>query len=145
MTFTPRKRPAQAALAATATLTLALLACETPVPVQPAGESESILAAVVSGQASTDSVTDVERPPVVRVHADGGSAQAEPLFIVDGAIVDPASGFDLESLDPETIERIEVVKGGAATALYGERAAGGVIRIFMKTAFRYHPDQPSGY
>ncbi len=38
----------------------------------------------------------------------------------------------LDTLDPDTIDRIEVVKGGAAEALYGERAAGGVIQIYTK-------------
>jgi len=46
--------------------------------------------------------------------------------------MDPTSGFDLESLDPERIERIEVVKGSSATAEYGERAAEGVIKIYLK-------------
>ena len=52
-----------------------------------------------------------------------------PLYVVDGVILGTSfSGttLDLESVD---IESIEVVKGAAAAALYGSRAAGGVINI----------------
>lgn len=52
-----------------------------------------------------------------------------PLYVVDGVILGTSfSGttLDLESGD---IESIEVVKGAAAAALYGSRAAGGVINI----------------
>jgi TonB-dependent starch-binding outer membrane protein SusC len=38
----------------------------------------------------------------------------------------------LGTVNPEDIDRIEVVKGPAATALYGTEAAGGVIQIFTK-------------
>jgi TonB-linked SusC/RagA family outer membrane protein len=52
-----------------------------------------------------------------------------PLYVVDGVILGTSFGgttLDLESVD---IENIEVVKGAAAAALYGSRAAGGVINI----------------
>jgi TonB-linked SusC/RagA family outer membrane protein len=48
-----------------------------------------------------------------------------PLLVVDGAII-AASMVDVESLD---IESIEVVKGAAASTLYGSQAAAGVIQI----------------
>jgi len=70
------------------------------------------------------------------------SASAEPLYIVDGAIVDNSSnelvvlggyvGNRVADLNPEDVERIEVVKGAAAAALYGSRANNGVIQIFTK-------------
>ncbi len=53
-----------------------------------------------------------------------------PLYIIDGVIVtDPAV---VESLNPDDIDRIEVVKGGAAQAIWGERAANGVVQITTK-------------
>jgi TonB-dependent SusC/RagA subfamily outer membrane receptor len=38
----------------------------------------------------------------------------------------------MKNLNPDDIESIEVIKGDAARALYGERAAGGVIQITTK-------------
>jgi len=67
---------------------------------------------------------------------------ADPLYIVDGVIVNNDSpqlvtlgGYSqnrLVDLNPEDIERIEVVKGAAAAALYGSRANNGVVQIFTK-------------
>jgi TonB-dependent SusC/RagA subfamily outer membrane receptor len=69
---------------------------------------------------------------------------AEPLYIVDGVIVDNNSdqliNFGartnvqnrLADLDPNDIERIEIVRGAAAAALYGSRANNGVVQIFTK-------------
>jgi TonB-linked SusC/RagA family outer membrane protein len=49
----------------------------------------------------------------------------EPLYVVDGVILGQ-SMVDVDALD---IESVEVVKGAAAAALYGARAANGVISI----------------
>jgi outer membrane receptor protein involved in Fe transport len=65
-----------------------------------------------------------------------------PLVYVDGVRMEMsyygssgesntrASAFD--NLDPASIDRIEVIKGAAATTLYGTEAAGGVIQVFTK-------------
>lgn len=70
------------------------------------------------------------------------SASAEPLYIIDGVIVDNSSnelvnlggyvGNRVADLNPNDVDRIEVVKGAAAAALYGSRANNGVIQIFTK-------------
>ncbi len=69
---------------------------------------------------------------------------AEPLYIVDGVIIDNNAdqqinlGYRsnasnrLADLDPDDIERIEILKGAAASALYGSRANNGVVQIFTK-------------
>jgi len=67
---------------------------------------------------------------------------ADPLYIVDGVVVNNDSpelvylgGYAqnrLVDLNPADIERIEVVKGAAAAALYGSRANNGVVQIFTK-------------
>ncbi|MBD0321108.1 MAG: TonB-dependent receptor plug domain-containing protein, partial [Gemmatimonadetes bacterium] len=69
---------------------------------------------------------------------------AEPLYIVDGVIIDNSSdqlinfGYRsnptnrLADLNPNDIERVEVLKGAAAAALYGSRANNGVIQIFTR-------------
>ncbi|MFO8233363.1 MAG: TonB-dependent receptor plug domain-containing protein, partial [Longimonas sp.] len=67
---------------------------------------------------------------------------ADPLYIVDGVIINNdspelidlggSSQNRLADLNPDNIERIEVVKGAAAAALYGSRANNGVVQIFTK-------------
>jgi TonB-linked SusC/RagA family outer membrane protein len=74
---------------------------------------------------------------------------AEPLYVIDGVIVDnnsealvslggnatrggAALSNRLADLDPADVERVEVLKGAAAAALYGSRANNGVIQIFTK-------------
>ena len=52
-----------------------------------------------------------------------------PMYVVDGVIL--GSTFDATTVDLETldIESVEVIKGASAAALYGSRAANGVISI----------------
>jgi hypothetical protein len=62
-------------------------------------------------------------------HAD------RPLIVLDGVIAD--GEFSLNSLAPESIERIEVLKGEAARHMYEHpRATNGVIRITTKAGGR---------
>ena len=56
----------------------------------------------------------------------------EPLYIVDGVIL--AGG--LQDIDSNDIENIEVVKGAAASSLYGARAAYGVVQITTRSGRR---------
>ncbi|MBC6410061.1 MAG: SusC/RagA family TonB-linked outer membrane protein [Ekhidna sp.] len=78
------------------------------------------------------------------------SGSSEPLYIVDGVIVDNSSqnvinlnadamGTNfaagqnrLVDLNPNDIDRIEVINGAAAAAIYGSRASNGVVQIFTK-------------
>ncbi len=52
----------------------------------------------------------------------------DPLIIVDGVI----TRFGLADIAGEDVERVEVVKGAAASALYGSDAANGVVQVFTK-------------
>jgi len=60
----------------------------------------------------------------------GIQTDSSPMIVVDGVILSTTLGntsaSDIESLD---IESIEVIKGAAAAALYGSRAAAGVVTI----------------
>ncbi|SFI39833.1 SusC/RagA family TonB-linked outer membrane protein [Halpernia frigidisoli] len=73
----------------------------------------------------------------------GGNAQ--PLFIIDGMPVSNSSSkigaslangivqqSRINDINPEDIERVEVLKGASAAALWGSRAANGVIIITTK-------------
>ena len=76
----------------------------------------------------------------------------EPIVYVDGVRVDRSGGFGdyigtggggspsrLDDINPEAIERIEVLKGAAAATLYGTEASAGVIQVFTKTGSRGSP------
>ncbi|WP_017260032.1 SusC/RagA family TonB-linked outer membrane protein [Pedobacter arcticus] len=52
-----------------------------------------------------------------------------PLYVVDGF---PIEGFSLSSINPEEIEELRVLKDASATAIYGSRAANGVVIIETK-------------
>jgi len=52
-----------------------------------------------------------------------------PLIILDGAFL---QGANLADFNAEDIARIEVLKGAAASSLFGSKAANGVIQIFSK-------------
>ncbi|MDJ1502689.1 TonB-dependent receptor [Xanthocytophaga agilis] len=60
----------------------------------------------------------------------------QPLYVVDGFLIDNASqGFDtnpLNFLNPNDIESMDVLKDASATAVYGARAANGVVVITTK-------------
>ncbi|MGN6436663.1 MAG: SusC/RagA family TonB-linked outer membrane protein [Agriterribacter sp.] len=64
----------------------------------------------------------------------------QPIFVIDGVIMDNDQfsgtgrdfGNDLKNLNMEDFESVSVLKGSAASALYGFRAANGVILITTK-------------
>ncbi len=71
-------------------------------------------------------------------------AGSDPLYIVDGVIIDNGSAQladlggrsnpqnRLADLNPADVDHIEVIRGAAAAALYGSRANNGVVQIFTK-------------
>jgi TonB-dependent SusC/RagA subfamily outer membrane receptor len=72
------------------------------------------------------------------------SRDNQPLFVIDGVPMDNTTlgsaslwggqdwGDGLSSLNPDDIDKISVLKGNAAAALYGSRASNGVILITTK-------------
>ena len=54
-------------------------------------------------------------------------ANTEPLIIIDGVV-----GANLQTVDPNDIQSIDVLKDGSAAAIYGSRASSGVILITTK-------------
>ncbi len=55
------------------------------------------------------------------------NASSNPLYIVDGVAMD-----DFKFLNPNDIERIEVLKDASSAAIYGARGANGVIMVTTK-------------
>jgi TonB-linked SusC/RagA family outer membrane protein len=71
--------------------------------------------------------------PSIRIRGVGSYlASAEPLIVVDGT---PFTG-NINTLNPNDIESMNVLKDATATALYGSRAANGVILITTKQGRR---------
>ncbi|HLL46049.1 MAG TPA: TonB-dependent receptor, partial [Longimicrobiaceae bacterium] len=79
------------------------------------------------------------------------SLSNDPLIIVDGVLLGNSSASTalgvggqtisrFDDINPEEIENIEVVKGPAATALYGTAAANGVIQITTKRGRAGRPE-----
>ena len=63
----------------------------------------------------------------VRIRGYGSQiGNRDPLYIVDGV---PQVNFDLNSLNPDDIVSITVLKDSTATAIYGSRGTNGVIQI----------------
>jgi TonB-linked SusC/RagA family outer membrane protein len=66
--------------------------------------------------------------PQIRIRGIGSiSASADPLYVVDGFPVD-----DIQTLNPDDVENIDILKDASATAIYGSRGSNGVILITTK-------------
>ena len=65
--------------------------------------------------------------PTIRIRGTGTTGNSDPLYIVDGIAV---GGIDY--LNPGDIESIDVLKDAASAAIYGARAANGVVLITTK-------------
>ena len=61
-----------------------------------------------------------------------GNSSASPLVLIDGV------EGDMNALDPTTIDKISVLKDAASSAIYGSRAANGVILITTKRGKEGH-------
>jgi TonB-dependent SusC/RagA subfamily outer membrane receptor len=71
----------------------------------------------------------------IRIRGNASLTQSnEPVIFLDGIRINSGGGQTsrLEDIDPESVERIEVLKGAAAATLYGTEASNGVIQIFTK-------------
>lgn len=67
---------------------------------------------------------------LVKIRPISGEGAA-PLVYLDGVLQEAGIAL-IREIDPEDIDRIEVVKGAAAEAVFGEGASGGVIQVFRK-------------
>jgi TonB-dependent starch-binding outer membrane protein SusC len=71
----------------------------------------------------------------IRIRGNASLTQSnEPVVFLDGVRISSGGGQTsrLEDIDPQSIERIEVLKGAAAATLYGTEASNGVIQIFTR-------------
>jgi TonB-linked SusC/RagA family outer membrane protein len=77
----------------------------------------------------------------IRIRGTSTLSQSnEPVIYLDGVRLDNTMGASfgggtpsrLDEINPDAIERIEILKGAAAASLYGTQAANGIIQIFTK-------------
>ena len=64
----------------------------------------------------------------IKVRGTGTVNDADPLYVVDGFVVD-----NIDYLNPNDIENVEIFKDAASSAIYGSRAANGVVVITTKS------------
>lgn len=86
--------------------------------------------AAMQGRLSGVQVTNSGSPgssPSIRIRGTGSIYSANPIYVVDGMIVD-----DISYLGPNDIESMSVLKDASASAIYGVRAANGVIMVTTK-------------
>ena len=66
---------------------------------------------------------------MIRIRGIGTINDSNPLYIIDGM---PTDQYGMESVNPNDIESMEVLKDAASGAIYGARAANGVILVTTK-------------
>lgn len=100
------------------------------------GMSSGVTVQQSSGQPGKDGGT-------IRIRGIGTLSSSNPLILIDGIEA------DLNSIDPSDIENISILKDAASSAIYGSRAANGVILLTTnrakKDAFRVNYDNYIGW
>ena len=90
------------------------------------------LQGAVPGLTITNATGDLDADPTVVIRGIGtlsNSGTSTPLYVVDGVPME-----NLGYLNPNDIESISVLKDASSTAIYGTRAAFGVVLVTTKTA-----------
>ncbi|MDH3223196.1 MAG: TonB-dependent receptor [Gemmatimonadota bacterium] len=119
--------------------------------VEPPTNVDALLQGRIPGMSVTQSSASSGGGAMIRLRGNVSMTQSnQPLIYVDGVRVRsdgfaknvPPIGYSgrsnndvgspLNSINPSDIERVEVIKGAAATTLYGTEASAGVIQIFTK-------------
>lgn len=95
----------------------------------PASSPVGALAGRVAGASVVTVSGQPGAAPAIRLRsATSLQGTSDPLIIVDGTI----TRLSLADINTEDVERMEVIKGAAASSLYGSDAANGVVQIFTK-------------
>ena len=90
---------------------------------------EDALKGKVSGVQITQSSGQPGSDSKVRIRGIGSTTSSDPLYIVDGMPVDGGINY----LNPVDIESVEILKDAASAAIYGARAANGVVLVTTKS------------
>ena len=100
--------------------------------------SNSNISTMLEGKVAGVQITSDGQPgadPSVRIRGIGSFGSTAPLYVVDGVPM----GTTIRDFSPNDIETIQVLKDASAGAIYGSRAANGVVIITTKNGKK---DQP---
>lgn len=90
---------------------------------------QALIGKVAGAQISTVSGNPGDQVNIVLRGINTVQGGTKPMILVDGIQM---ASTDLNSLDLNSIERVEVVQGAASASLYGAQGANGVIQLFTK-------------
>lgn len=100
--------------------------------------SNSNISTMLQGRVAGVQITSDGQPgadPAVRIRGIGSFGATSPLYIVDGVIM----GTTIRDFSPNDIESVQVLKDASAAAIYGARAANGVVIITTKSGKKNQP------
>lgn len=73
----------------------------------------------------------------IKIRGDNSLRGGDPLYVVDGIFTD-----NIQFLNPQDIERLDVLKDASSTAIYGSRGSNGVIIVTTKQAANVKDQKP---
>jgi TonB-dependent SusC/RagA subfamily outer membrane receptor len=99
-----------------------------------------VAALFLSVNAFAQSNDELQRRPITVLSPATAKTETQetpsPLIIVDGLALEASTSEErqkqLNAINPDSIDRIDVLKGKEQTAMYGEKGANGVILITTK-------------
>ena len=100
--------------------------------------SHSNISSMLEGKVAGVQITSDGQPgadPSVRIRGIGSFGSTAPLYVIDGVPM----GTTIRDFSPNDIETIQVLKDASAAAIYGSRAANGVIIITTKNGQKEQP------
>ena len=100
--------------------------------------SHSNISTMLEGKVAGVQITTDGQPgadPSVRIRGLGSFGSTAPLYVIDGVPM----GTSIRDFSPNDIETIQVLKDAAAAAIYGSRAANGVVIITTKGGKKSQP------
>ncbi|GGZ21125.1 SusC/RagA family TonB-linked outer membrane protein [Echinicola pacifica] len=103
---------------------------------RPINSVTNVLEGQAAGVITTSASGQPGESPTIRIRGIGSvNASQNPLYVVDGV---PYDG-DISNLNPKDIADVTVLKDASSSALYGARAANGVIMITTKKGGKNKP------
>ena len=100
--------------------------------------SHSNISTMLEGKVAGVQITSDGQPgadPAVRIRGLGSFGSTAPLYVIDGVPM----GTTIRDFSPNDIETIQVLKDASAAAIYGSRAANGVVIITTKGGKKNQP------